>query len=231
MKKLIALLILLLPVTMAMAQADVQMQNAAATQQAIKHFLQSQTAGLPGKIEIVVGPIDPRLSLTACAALEPFIPRGGKLWGKTTIGVKCTAPAPWTIYVQTNIVVMAGYIATTKPIAQGQIIAAGDLTVLQGDLTLLPPGIITAAEQAVGKSSAVSIPVGTPLRQDSVRNLPAVQQGQIVRLVSEGTGFEISSEGKALNTASEGQPAQARTQSGQVVNGIAKAGGIIEVTY
>ncbi|NMM28511.1 MAG: flagellar basal body P-ring formation protein FlgA [Glaciimonas sp.] len=231
MKKFIALLLLLLPVTVAIAQANGQMQNAAVTQQTIKHFLQSQTAGLPGKVEIVIGPIDPRLALTACAALEPFIPRGGKLWGKTTVGAKCTAPESWTIYVQANIVVMADYIATTKPLSQGQIITADDLTVLQGDLTLLPPGIITAAAQAVGKSSAVSIPVGTPLRQDSVRNLPAVQQGKIVRLISEGTGFQISSEGKALNTASEGQPAQARTQSGQVVNGIARTGGIIEVTY
>ena len=231
MKKFIALLLLLLPFTMVMAQANDQMQNPTVTQQTIKYFLQSQTAGLPGKVKIVIGPIDPRLSLTACVALEPFIPRGGKLWGKTTVGAKCTAPVPWTIYVQANIVVIADYIATTKPISQGQIIAAEDLTVLQGDLTLLPPGIITAAAQAVGKSSSVSIPVGTPLRQDAVRSLPAVQQGQIVRLVSEGTGFQISSEGKALNTASEGQPAQARTQSGQVVNGIARAGGIIEVTY
>lgn len=231
MKKLIALLILLLPVMMATAQVNGQIQNATTTQQAIQHFLQSQTAGLPGKVEIVVGSIDPRLSMTACIALEPFIPRGGKIWGKTTVGVKCTAPEPWTIYVQANIIVIADYIATTKPIAQGQTIGADDLTVLQGDLTLLPPGIITAAAQAIGKNSAVSIPVGTPLRQDSLRNLPAVRQGQSVRLISVGAGFQISSEGKALNTASEGQPAQARTQSGQVVNGIAKTGGIIEVRY
>ena len=229
MKNLIALLILLLPVAMAMAQANNQIQDAAVTRQAIKHFLQSQTAGLPGKANITVGPIDPRLSLAACAALEPFIPRGGKVWGKTTVGVKCTAPEPWTIYVQANIAVIAGYVATTKPISQGQIIGADELSVLKGDLALLPPGIITDAAQAVGKSSAVSIPAGTPLRQDSLRNLPAVRQGQIVRLVSEGAGFQISSEGKALNTASAGQPAQARTQSGQMVNGVAKAGGIIEV--
>lgn len=226
MKNLLALLILLLPVTTVTAQT---IQNPTATRQAIKHFLQSQAAGLPGKANITVGTIDPRLSLAACAALEPFIPRGGKVWGKTTVGVKCTAPEPWTIYVQANIAVIADYIATTKPISQGQIIGADELVVLKGDLALLPPGIITAAAQAVGKSSAVSIPAGTPLRQDSLRNLPAIRQGQIVRLVSEGAGFQISSEGKALNTASEGQPAQARTQSGQMVNGVAKAGGIIEV--
>ncbi|MEO6558121.1 MAG: flagellar basal body P-ring formation chaperone FlgA [Burkholderiaceae bacterium] len=229
MKKLIALLILLLPVTTAIAQANNQIQNPAVTRQAIKHFLQAQTAGLPGKAEITVGQIDPRLSMTACAAREPFIPRGGKVWGKTTVGVKCTAPEPWTIYVQANIAVIADYIATSKPISQGQIIGTDEIAVLQGDLSLLPPGIITDAAQAVGKSSAVSIPAGTPLRQDSLRNLPAVRQGQIVRLVSEGAGFQISSEGKALNTASEGQPAQARTQSGQTVNGIAREGGIIAV--
>jgi flagella basal body P-ring formation protein FlgA len=58
-----------------------------------------------------------------------------------------------------------------------------------------------------------------------------VQQGQSVRVVSSGPGFRVSTEARALNNASEGQIAQARTASGQVVSGIAKAGGVVEVGY
>ena len=46
-----------------------------------------------------------------------------------------------------------------------------------------------------------------------------------------GAGFTISNEGKALNNATDGQIAQVRTASGQVVSGIARSGGVVEVSY
>jgi len=49
--------------------------------------------------------------------------------------------------------------------------------------------------------------------------------------VSSGPGFRVSAEARALNSAAEGQIAQARTASGQVVSGVAKAGGVVEVAY
>ena len=59
---------------------------------------------------------------------------------------------------------------------------------------------------------------------------PVIQQGQDVRLIYKGTGFAVSNEGKALNTAADGQVARARTGGGQTVSGIARPGGIIEIT-
>jgi flagella basal body P-ring formation protein FlgA len=59
----------------------------------------------------------------------------------------------------------------------------------------------------------------------------AVQQGQSVRLLTSGAGFTISNEGKALNNATDGQIVQVRTASGQVVSGVARSGGVVEVTY
>jgi len=78
---------------------------------------------------------------------------------------------------------------------------------------------------------SISLPAGTPLRNDALRSVQAVQQGQTVRLTSSGPGFTVTAEARALNNAAEGQVAQARTASGQVVSGVARAGGIIEVTY
>jgi flagella basal body P-ring formation protein FlgA len=77
----------------------------------------------------------------------------------------------------------------------------------------------------------MSLPSGVPLRQDVLRSQQAVQQGQMIKLISAGPGFRVSAEARALNNATEGQVAQARTASGQVVSGIAKAGGVVEITY
>ena len=123
------------------------------------------------------------------------------------------------------------YVITAAPLAQGHAVGATDIVKIKGDLTSLPNGIITDASQAIGRTVVISLPSGAPLRGDSLRTQPAVQQGQSVRVVSSGPGFRVSTEARALNNASEGQIAQARTASGQVVSGIAKAGGVVEVSY
>jgi len=200
-------------------------------QQAAQDFMQVQATGLPGTVTIAVDPVDPRLILPACAAPQAFMPNGGRLWGKTSIGIKCTAPSPWVIYVRATVQVIAEYIVTSAPLAQGQTIGPNDITKVRGDLSALPNGIITEESQAVGRTVATSLALGTPLRQDTLRSQRVVQQGQAVRVVSIGPGFQISTEARAMSNATEGQLAQARTPAGQVVSGIAKAGGILEINY
>ncbi len=53
----------------------------------------------------------------------------------------------------------------------------------------------------------------------------------MIKLMSSGPGFQVTTEARALNNAAEGQTAQAKTPGGQLVSGIARAGGILEVTY
>ncbi len=200
-------------------------------QQAAQDFMQIQANGLPGTVSITVDPVDPRLILPVCASPQAFMPNGGRLWGKTSIGIKCTAPSPWIIYVRATVQVIAEYIVTSAPLAQGQTIGPNDISKVKGDLSALPNGIITDESQAIGRTVATSLALGTPLRQDTLRSQRVVQQGQAVRVISTGRGFQITTEARALSNASEGQLAQAKTPAGQVVSGIAKAGGILEINY
>lgn len=197
---------------------------------AVEQYARAQTRGLPGRVEITVSPLDARTQVSACTALDPFTPPGNRLWGKTMVGVRCLAPTAWTIYVPVQIRVFAQYVVTNRPISAGQLLSASDLDSREGDLTTLPTGILTAPGQGVGKTLKNSVGGGQPLRADMLLAPPVVQQGQDVRLVYKGTGFAVSNEGKALNTAADGQVARARTGSGQTVSGIARPGGIIEIT-
>lgn len=213
------------------SMTPVARQELAPIRDTIEQFLQTQGAGLPGRVEIKVGAIDSRLNMPACAALEAFLPGGSKVWGKTTVGVRCNAPSPWTIYVASQVSVWSDYLAAAAPLAQNQQVGKADVVKLSGDLTTLPAGILTDPNQAIGRSVAMSIPLGTPLRRDSLRQQAAVQQGQLVRLVTSGPGFKVSTDGRAMNNASEGQIAQARTQNGQLISGVARLGGVVEVAY
>lgn len=224
-----ALLVLLAPLASAQQAANGGRQNLPALRAVVEQYLETQTAGLPGQVTIKVGQIDPRTSLAACPAPEAFQQPGARAWGKTTVGVRCTAPSPWTVYIQATVHVMADYVAAAVPLAQGQPVDATQLVMMKGDIAAMPNGIITDMAQAIGRTPTASLQAGMPLRLDTLRSRPVVQQGQAVRLVSKGANFSVSAEAKAINNAGEGQVAQARTQSGTVVSGTARAGGIIEV--
>jgi flagella basal body P-ring formation protein FlgA len=159
-------------------------QDAVALRKAIEQFLHVQTVGLPGEISISVGSIDPHLYLANCPGLEVFLPTGNKAWGKTTIGVRCPEPTHWTIYVPATVHVIGDYVAAVNPLVQGQVVSEHEVAIVRGDLTSLPPGVITDLSQAIGFTAARSLPQGMPLRLDSLRVQQAVLQGQIVRLVS-----------------------------------------------
>ena len=225
----------LLPVFLLMAQAAAAQaparQDLVLLRQSVQQFLQIQSTGLPGQVTVTVGPVDPRLNLAACPDPQAFLAPGSRAWGKTTVGVRCAAPLPWTVYIQANVAVLADYIASAVPLAQGQAIEAGQLLSMKGDLAALPAGIATDMGQVVGRSANVSLPSGTPLRLDTLRSRQVVLQGQLVRVVSSGAGFRVSAEAKAIANASEGQVVQVRTPGGQHISGVARAGGVVEVTF
>jgi flagellar basal body P-ring formation protein FlgA len=222
--KLIALLTLLLVA----ASSAVAQDSLTST---LEHYLQTQTQGLPGKVSYRIGQLDPRTQLTPCSAFEPFLPAGSRLWGKATVGVRCLGPSTWTVYVPVQVNVSGTYLVSARPLAAGQLLGSGDIVTRSGDLSSLPTSILTDPAQAVGKTIKNGIAAGQPLRSDWLTAPWAVQQGQSVKLVSTGAGFSVSSEGKALNNAVEGQIVQVRTGSGQTISGIARPGGIVEVSY
>jgi flagella basal body P-ring formation protein FlgA len=213
------------------AQAAPSLQNANALRAVVEQFLLTQAAGLPGEVSVKVGAIDPRTALAHCPAPEAFLQPGARAWGKTTVGVRCTAPSARTIFIQAQVNVKADYVAAAVPLAQGQAVEQGQLMLVKGDIAAMPNGIITDMAQAIGRTPTVSLAAGTPLRLDTLKSKPVVQQNQAVRLVLNGHGFSVSAEGRAIGTAGEGQVVQVRTPSGTVVSGTAKAGGMVEVAF
>lgn len=194
-------------------------------------FLTLQTTGQNGEVQITAGEVDKRLNLQACDSLNPYLPPGSKPWGKVTLAIRCTSPSPWVIYLQANVQVTANYYVAANSLAQGQVLTLADLSKVKGDISKLPAGVITDPNQAVGKTMQVSLTSGSVLRTDIIKSPAVVQQGQSVRIVSSGPGFQVTTDAVALSNASDGQIAKARTNSGQTVSGVAKNGGIIEIVY
>ncbi|KWN71359.1 flagellar basal body P-ring formation chaperone FlgA [Burkholderia ubonensis] len=191
-------------------------------------FLQQQIAGLPGKPAASVASSFPR-GLAACTTLEPFLPTGARLWGRTTVGVRCAGERPWTVYLQAKVTVQATYYAAARQIAPGEVLTAADLVARDGDLTLLPLAVITDPSQAVGSTALARVAAGLPLRQDMLKSAASVSAGQTVRVVAAGPGFTISAEGSALANAAPGQSVRVRMAAGQIVTAIVKDAGTVEI--
>lgn len=198
---------------------------------AIEAYLKNQTAGMPGKASFNVNPVENSASRPPCPALDVSMAPGARSIGRTTVLVRCRSEGGWAIYVPVQIRLVTKYLTTSRPLSQGQLISEGDLTLQNGDLGDLPSGVLLDASQAVGRITAMPIPAGKPLLSDVLRQPPVIQAGQQVKVVSRGATFEVSNEGRALSAATEGKVVQVRLNNGQIVSGLARRGGIVEISF
>ncbi|MDR1889896.1 MAG: flagellar basal body P-ring formation protein FlgA [Zoogloeaceae bacterium] len=199
--------------------------------EAVENFVRQELRDQPGRVSVTAGPLDSRLRLPACTSYQAYLPNPStRLVGNASVGLRCLSPSRWSIFVPVKIAIETRYLAAATPLAAGQIVQAGDLAVLSGQLGNLPTSVLTDPAQAIGKTLKISLAAGQPLRSDVLTSPLLIQTGQTVLLVFRGAGFTATNEGRALNRAAEGQMVQVRTLSGTVVSGIAQANGTILVS-
>jgi flagella basal body P-ring formation protein FlgA len=198
--------------------------------QAIGDFLQRQSATLPGKASSTIGAINAQ-SLPDCRQLEVTMADSSRPWGRTNVLVSCLDGANWRLYVPVQIHVAVDYLVSARAIRGGQILEAADLTLRPGDLYDLPASVLTDAAQAIGQISVTALPAGSPIRRDLLRAPLIIQQGQTVKVVSTGVGFQVNGEGQAQNGATVGQMVKVRLPSGRIISGTATSDGSVAIAY
>lgn len=193
----------------------------------IEQFLRSQSAGLPGKVSLTIY-TPPSGALPPCESLEPFLPSGARLWGRVSVGVRCTEGQPWTRYVQAYVAVVGSYYVAARQIDAGESLTPADTASREGDLTALPASIIVDPGQLSGVLVLNRIALGAPIRREFLRAVSLVQRGQNIKVVTQGPGFVVSTEGKAMTDAAAGALIQVKTQNGQMISGVVRADGVVE---
>lgn len=195
-----------------------------------ERHVRQQLQNLPGKISITTSPLDTS-RLPPCTAFEAYTPAGGRLIGRTQIGVRCLGPSTFTVLVSAQIAVTGNYVTTSKALRGGQVIEAGDIIVASGDIGNLPSGFVQDAAAVVGKTLRNSIGPGQVLRSDQIMAALVIRQGQNVKVISTGSGFSVTAEGKAVANATIGQLVQVKMPSGQTITGTARADGSVEISF
>lgn len=161
--------------------------------------------------------------------MEPFLPSGSRLWGRTTVGVRCTGARSASVFVPVRIRIYGPALVAARALAPGQILAAEDLRVEETELG--QSAMLTDPAQAIGRRIAVGVGGGQPVRPELLRWQQVIAQGESVKVQVSGAGFTIVAEGTAIAHATDGQPVQVRMDSGRTVSGIARAGRLVEVRF
>ena len=208
----LALLLAALPATPARAQA------VGAPDDALRWFVEKEVAGL-GRVEVKLGSLDPRLQLAPCRRIEPYVPAGARLWGRSAIGVRCIDGASWNVSLPVTVTVWGRALVAANALAAGATLSAADVREQEVELTREPAAPLTDLAQIGARVLNRPIAAGQPLRQDMLRLAVSVQAGDPVKLVLLGDGFAVNADGHALATAGDGQPVRVRTESGRIVVG------------
>jgi len=195
----------------------------------VRLLIDERIAQNGGEVEVVVGEPDSRLRLAPCARMEPFIPSGARLMGRTSLGVRCLEGANWVVYVPVQIKLWVDAWVAARPISRGQSIGPDDARLDRVDIAALNGNAVLPDMPLLRRTATRALGPGEPLRRDSLRSPPVVQPGDAVQVVALGTGFAAQSSGKALTLAAEGQTAQVALPNGKVLSGVARVGGIVEV--
>ncbi|MGE0330404.1 MAG: flagellar basal body P-ring formation chaperone FlgA [Ramlibacter sp.] len=209
-------------------------QPVAVDENALRSFASAQVAGANGdyvsRFDVRIGSLDALAQVAPCRRSEPFLPSGARLWGRSSIGLRCVDGATWTVMLPVVVTAWGRAVVAATPLSAGVVLAATDLREGEVELTREGTGVTRDAQALAGRTLLRGLQPGQAVRIDMVRATPVVMAGDPVRLRILGAGFIVTSSGQAMNTAADGQSVRVRTELGKVLTGVAREGRQVEVT-
>jgi len=222
------LAIALAPATAALAQSNPTAPGPhSGLEQMAKDFLQPALgqsvggeAGVSLRPEIVMGQLDSRLRLAPCGAIEPYLPPGTRLWGRSKVGLRCVdGVSRWNVFVPVTVKAWGPAWVVKANVPAGETLNADHAEQAEVDWAAHPSPVLAMSQRWIGHQTAYPLQAGQPLRENMVRAPQAFEAGAQVKVSSGGAGFSISVIGQAVAAARIGEPARVRLPNGRVVTG------------
>jgi len=198
---------------------------------ALRAFVAQQVAANGAQVtrfDVQVGVVQTG-GLAPCRRTEPFLAAGARLWGRGSVGVRCTEGATWSVLVPVTVRGWGPALVAAAPLAAGTSPGEADVREQEIELSREHGTVVHELAQVRGRSLSRALAPGQPLRLEQFRATLVVQSGDPVRLRIVGTGFAVSASGQALGQAAEGQPVRVRTELGKVLTGVAREGRTVDV--
>ncbi|MET0027627.1 MAG: flagellar basal body P-ring formation chaperone FlgA [Candidatus Thiodiazotropha sp.] len=169
-----------------------------------RYLLENLAADDP-QARIDLTPLDHRLKLSRCdAPLEAFSPPGGIKIGRTSVGVRCATPAPWTLYVSADVVIEVPVVVVTRDLARGEALSASDLTLRVTDTSHLLRGYYESTELVAGETLKRNLTRGQVVTPSMLVVRKTVKRGEQVTILADTGSIQVRMQGKALKHGNPG---------------------------
>ncbi|MGB7919701.1 MAG: flagellar basal body P-ring formation chaperone FlgA, partial [Desulfobacterales bacterium] len=110
-----------------------------------------------------------------------------------------------TIRATVRVEALAPVVVAARPIGRLRPITNDDLKTEKMDLTELPVGVMTDAEDIIGKRARRNIDAGDILRPDLIEMPPLVKRGDMVVIVAESGGIKVTATGEVKSDGLRGE--------------------------
>ncbi len=192
---------------------------------------QAQAGGLPLRMEVSVGTLDSRLRLAPCARVEPYLPAGARLWGRTRLGLRCVdGPTRWNVFLPITVKAFGPAWVLAGNVGTGAVLSEQDAIEAEVDWAAEPAAIVANPKDWVGQTATRPLSAGQALRQNMVRAPDLFKAGSAVRVVVQGPGYAVTSSGQAMSAGAQGQSVRVRMANGRIIGGTVLEDGTIEAT-
>lgn len=198
---------------------------------------QGAQAALPpqARVEVQVGQLDPRLKLAPCQQIQPYLPPGLSMWGRTRIGLRCldaqsgAGAGRWNVSLPVTVKVYAKALVAAAPLPVGTPLAQEHFALAEIDIAAEPGAVFTDAAHLVGRQLTRPLAAGDAVRGGSLKQRQWFAAGETVSVRVSGPGYAVAGEGQAMTAGLEGQAVRIRFESGRTVTGRAVGDRQVEV--
>lgn len=175
----------------------------------------------PLRMEVSIGQLDSRLRLAPCSHVEPYIPVGMRLWGRTRLGLRCTdGSGRWNVFLPVVVKAFGPAWVLRDNVVAGSVLNAGDAEQAEADWAAEISPVVGDPAQWVGQVASRSLRAGDALRQSMVKPAQAFSAGTQIRVLAQGDGFEVSSDAQAIMPGVVGQQVRVRMENGRILTGV-----------
>jgi flagellar basal body P-ring formation protein FlgA len=211
--------------------AHANVQSLDAIQSAAEQFVRSSLPENSSKHFVTASKLDSRLRLDDCASpLEAFSQGTALTSGRSTIGVRCPAANPWTIYVTVTVEVETSVLVLRRPLARRARVELADVEPQVRRLPGSASVFVNDTATLQGHRLKRSLPVGTALTVDMLQPDVLVRRGQQVTLIAANDTVQIRAQGEALTEGALSDRVRVKNVSSlKVVEGVVESDGNVRV--
>lgn len=177
-----------------------------------------QRSEITARHEIQVNPLDPRLRLAACDSdLTQSLESPAQPVGRVTVRVSCEGSTPWTVFVPAQVRIFRPVVVVKTALRRDSIIGAGDVALVEQDVSLLNRGYVTEVEQVIGRKLTRATRTDQVLTPAMLQLAEAVRRGDQVVISARSGGINVRMQGEALSGGTLGQQISVRNLTSQRV--------------